>query len=215
MALEAEFQVRKHWWRVIEQTGVDLNTAMLDSIGHNLKKERNGLWQTMVTNRLLMYPTVAGKGGKKQQQQQQAQAQGGNPTGQPGVQQPWGQGKKNLKRQAAQAAAGMPPPAAARKGAKAKGKGAAQQAQSPWPAKGKAAKGKGAAGAPAPKGGKGMPAIFTGKMLTCTTHTLRMCFDHHITGCRFGAACSMCHACCPEPGCTMDCSTGGHGLWVH
>jgi len=209
--LESEFSVRKHWWVEIKDTKCTLNTAILNSIGVNTKKERSTLWTTLVVEKLLMAP-LGGKGKGKIKPNA-----GGNPPQVQGKRMPPGQGKKSLKRAAAAAGlgGGGAPVASYAKGA---AKGAAAGAIVPWTPKGagkKGAKNGKAKGKAAGGGGKGVPPSFAGKQLYCTTHTLPMCFDHHISGCRFGAACSMCHACCPELGCTTDCTAGTHGVWSH
>ena len=129
-----------------------------------------------------------------------------------------GQGKKSQKRAAAAAGWGQLPtlpatrlPAATRwtppapKGAHPKGKNKGA---------GKAA-GKGKGGKPAGKpAGKGPPQQFAGKQTWCN-HSKRICFDHHIAGCPYPGTCNHCHECCPEPGCTVGCADGSHGIWCH
>lgn len=79
---------------------------------------------------------------------------------------------------------------------------------------GKKGKGKGGKAAAATGKGKGIPAQFQGKSLWCS-HGKRICYDHHISSCQFAQTCAHCHDCCPEPGCTVACGGGSHGVWSH
>ena len=205
--LDAEWEVRKNWWVQIKDTQCTLNTAILNSIGVNTKKERSPLWTALIVEKLLMAPLggkATGKGARQTNNGGLANA------GTPGRVMPAGQGKKALKRAAI--AAGLGKGGAA---ATSYAKGGLKGAAAPKGGGKKGPKGAKNKGKAAGKGGKGVPPAFAGKQLYCTTHTLPMCFDHHISGCRFGAACSMCHACCPELGCTTDCTAGTHGVWSH
>ena len=204
-AMEAEYEVRFQCWEVALDKPCTIQAALMDSIGHNLDRKRSGLWQEMIVDKLsLSGGTQRGPGGKGRGGQGQGQWQA-PPTGKGAqVQNPPGTGKR--ARAKAQAQAGGAPNA-----------WVAAPPPAKWPKGPKGGKPTGKGGKPPVKGGKkgakGIPAAFQGKTLWCS-HAKRICFDHHINGCNT-SPCPMCHDCCPEPGCTMQCGNSSHGLWCH
>jgi hypothetical protein len=185
--LEIEFSVRRSWWESVDQ-GSTLNRAILDSVGHNVAKQRSGLWQTVILQKMAERGSGRGKGGGSRKRERAGEEEGSRSTWQKskgGKDSSWKGSDKGGKRS--------------------KGKG------------GKKGKGKGKGDKGGGKGkGANLPEKFRGKLSWCQAHSSRICYDHHLEEkCPAGEGCRFCHICCPEPNCDKKCSDGQHGLWSH
>lgn len=208
--LKTEQAVRSQWWDLVEG-GKTLNEAILETIGEGDMRQASGLWQSMLINKLALgtgggkdrkrsYDTMGANGGGADG----ASSYGRTPwKGGKGTKDGWhgGAGKDNWWHGGKDSW---------QWGGKDGGKGDSGKGgyYGNGGGKGRGKDGKGRKGGP--------PAVFAGKLLWCTAHGAKICFDHHTLrgGCR-NSSCQMCHDCCPQPGCTVKCTDGNHGAWSH
>ena len=92
--LKAESDVRKSWHEVVEEKGITLNRAILDSIGANVDRVRSGIWQQLTNKLLSKEPKPHGQAekGQKRGAPQNWQGKGGRMVF-PRTEQPKGQHK--------------------------------------------------------------------------------------------------------------------------